>query len=611
MAFNSNSGKQNFSATAAQTDFDFNFKIYEDTDVKVYLTPVGNEPDDAADILTLASEYTVSVDGDAGGTVTLLSGATLNDTIVVKRELPVTRTTSYVTQGDLRAETINIDQNYQTYLIIDTVVDLAAVLKLSDTDVGISTLLPAVVADAYLKWNAAGDAIENDTTIPDAVISAADSVLEANSWANEAEDVPVKEYTAGVPSDRSPTVYSALHYEAKSELQKWDAQAKALTSLSYAVEAEDTPVNVVTSDGDGTFTYTPQAGVFSSLHHAAKAATWNPANYYTKTEIDAKPTFKNLFTNGTLLSWQEGVPTGITTTGTWFADVFTTISDSGATLDVSQQKTSDNAESARITASVASTDLTGTNRVSGFNSKQFELQDFAHLKDEDVTLQFKFKASETGFYPIALRDATNAESYVTTFNYTVADTEQLVTFTFNLDSTRLDFTVADNAMLFRLLVGCDNNATYELADGSKDSWQTGNYQTTDACENWSTTLNAYIQIGDIQIEEGTVATAVERPSMPINDNRCQRYVCQCELDNDANAKYYASAGGVNYSVGDYSAITTMRASPSCSIITAPTYTNCSTFVFAPSIRGFTGLVSAAGVGIYRATGGVYLADARL
>ena len=38
MAFNSNSGKQAFSATAAQTDFDFNFKIYDgETDIKVYL----------------------------------------------------------------------------------------------------------------------------------------------------------------------------------------------------------------------------------------------------------------------------------------------------------------------------------------------------------------------------------------------------------------------------------------------------------------------------------------------------------------------------------------------------------------------------------------------
>jgi hypothetical protein len=83
-----------------------------------------------------------------------------------------------------------------------------------------------------------------------------------------------------------PTVYSALHYSAKSsgfndasELQKWEAEAEALTSLSYATEAEDTPVNVVTSDGDGTFTYTPQAGIFSALHYSIKAGTFNPALY--------------------------------------------------------------------------------------------------------------------------------------------------------------------------------------------------------------------------------------------------------------------------------------------------------------------------------------------
>lgn len=140
MAFNSNSGKQAFSATAAQTDFDFNFKIYDgETDIKVYLTPVGNEPDDTADILIFGTDYTVSINGDLGGTVTILAPATLNDVVVLLRDLPATREISYVTQGDLRAETINIDQNYQTYLIVDSLVALAATLKLPDTAVGVAT----------------------------------------------------------------------------------------------------------------------------------------------------------------------------------------------------------------------------------------------------------------------------------------------------------------------------------------------------------------------------------------------------------------------------------------------------------------------------------------
>lgn len=67
-----------------------------------------------------------------------------------------------------------------------------------------------------------------------------------------------------------------------AQLREWEAEADALTALSYANEAEDVLVNLVTSDGDGTFTYTPQAGVYSAKHHdikaAASAASINPTN---------------------------------------------------------------------------------------------------------------------------------------------------------------------------------------------------------------------------------------------------------------------------------------------------------------------------------------------
>ena len=64
----------------------------------------------------------------------------------------------------------------------------------------------------------------------------------------------------------------------KHNLYEWEAEAERLTADSYATEAEDTFVNLVTSDGDGTFTYTPTTD-YSALHRAAKAATFNPAIY--------------------------------------------------------------------------------------------------------------------------------------------------------------------------------------------------------------------------------------------------------------------------------------------------------------------------------------------
>lgn len=233
MAFNSTAGRAEYTATAGQTVFPFLFKIFNDTDIKVYQTPSGSTPDDTTDLLTLTTDYTVTIDGDNGGEITLVSGATLNDTIVLKRELPIGRTTEYQTSGDLLAETLNADQEYQTYLVLDGDTNDDRAVRLPTTDTSMSVNLPATQAGYGLFVNQAGTSFEYR------------------------------------PAD-----------EVGATLQAWVSQAHQKTSDSYATEAEDVFVKTYISDGDGTFTATDTTE-YSALHWAAKAATFNPALYAT------------------------------------------------------------------------------------------------------------------------------------------------------------------------------------------------------------------------------------------------------------------------------------------------------------------------------------------
>lgn len=195
MAFNINEGRQQFTASSSQTIFNFNFCIFTDTDLKVYKTPVGQTPDDTADLLTIGTNYSVSINGTSGGTVTLTSGATLNDVITIVRDLPITRTTDYQSNGDLFADTLDSDQDYQTYLIQDRQNDLSRAVLLPDTiSPGVSVTIPNPIADAYFKWNSTANAIENDTTIPTSVTLSEQYKGEAQSardlaltYRNEAE----------------------------------------------------------------------------------------------------------------------------------------------------------------------------------------------------------------------------------------------------------------------------------------------------------------------------------------------------------------------------------------------------------------------------------------
>ena len=151
MAFNSAIGKQSFTAAAGQTLFNFNFKIFNDTDLKIYKTPDGQQPNDETDLLTLNTDYTVSIIGDQGGSVTLLSPASNNDIIVALRELPLTRDYQYLTNGELRATVLNADQDYQAYLILDNYARNLESLKLQNSSSSVSATLPAPASLNFLR----------------------------------------------------------------------------------------------------------------------------------------------------------------------------------------------------------------------------------------------------------------------------------------------------------------------------------------------------------------------------------------------------------------------------------------------------------------------------
>lgn len=96
-----NDARVQYTATAGQTIFAYDFEIFEEGDLVV----VQNDT-----TLTLTTEYTVSgVDTNGGGNVTLVTGATLNDVITIYRDQPIERTSNYSQAGDLLAETLNDD----------------------------------------------------------------------------------------------------------------------------------------------------------------------------------------------------------------------------------------------------------------------------------------------------------------------------------------------------------------------------------------------------------------------------------------------------------------------------------------------------------------------
>jgi len=189
MSFNTNTGRAEYIASTGQTLFPFVFKIFNNIDIKVYKTLANIVPNETNDLLILDTDYTVSIDGDAGGSITLLSAASIDDAITLLRDLSTTREIEYQTSGDLLAETLNDDQEYQTYLLADNKQISERTLIFEKNLQGMDNILPTPQALKILRWRADEKALENASIVDDGVFV---NVFNVSTM----EDILTTSYTA-------------------------------------------------------------------------------------------------------------------------------------------------------------------------------------------------------------------------------------------------------------------------------------------------------------------------------------------------------------------------------------------------------------------------------
>ena len=141
-------------ANGATTVFPYTFLIVEEGQLSVYL-----------DGVLQASGYTVSGVGVAGGGNVTFTTAPANGVVVERiRETALTRTTDYPPNGDLLESTLDadFDKTWQAMQEINEHVGRAIKLPLGSTA---DPALDALVANRYLRVNAAADGIDQVATV--------------------------------------------------------------------------------------------------------------------------------------------------------------------------------------------------------------------------------------------------------------------------------------------------------------------------------------------------------------------------------------------------------------------------------------------------------------
>jgi hypothetical protein len=109
MTITTNPARNEYTATAGQTVFNYTFKIFDNTDLNVYITPAGQEANDSIDLTTAYSVDTATIGDEDGGFITLDTGTSDGDYVTIVSNVPESRTTDYQNNGDFRPDTVNND----------------------------------------------------------------------------------------------------------------------------------------------------------------------------------------------------------------------------------------------------------------------------------------------------------------------------------------------------------------------------------------------------------------------------------------------------------------------------------------------------------------------
>lgn len=132
--------------------YNFTFNVLEQTDIAVY-------QDDT--LLTLTTDYSVTVNADGTGSVTTVASMT-GSTVTIIGARPYERTTDYAEGGDFPAETINDELDSIVILIQQLREELRRSIKLtSTTSISGDLTIPEPAANNLLGWNSAATALEN------------------------------------------------------------------------------------------------------------------------------------------------------------------------------------------------------------------------------------------------------------------------------------------------------------------------------------------------------------------------------------------------------------------------------------------------------------------
>ena len=240
-------------AASGTGPYNFTFEILAAADIAVYR-------DDT--LLTITTDYTVTINANGTGYVTLVASPTGATQIAIVGNRTIARTTDFVTGGDFFANTLNDELDQQTIFAQQNAEGLQRALQAPQTDpTSINMTLPSRTARANktLSFDASGN--------PTPGVSAAD-VANAVTYATNAANSATA--AAASASAASSSASSASGSASTATTQASNASSSASAASTSASNASTSATNAANSASTAS---TQASNASTSATNAASSAS--------------------------------------------------------------------------------------------------------------------------------------------------------------------------------------------------------------------------------------------------------------------------------------------------------------------------------------------------